>query len=63
MVLFFKKDLFILCIRVHCSCLQTYQKGTFDNIADGSEPPGGCWDLNSGPLKEQLVLLTTEPFL
>jgi hypothetical protein len=28
---------------------------------DGCEPPCGCWDLNSGPLEEQLVLLTTEP--
>jgi hypothetical protein len=30
---------------------------------DGCEPPCGCWDLNSGPLEEQSVLLTTEPFL
>jgi hypothetical protein len=28
---------------------------------DGCEPPCGCWDLNSGPLEEQSVLLTTEP--
>jgi hypothetical protein len=27
----------------------------------GCEPPCGCWDLNSGPLEEQSVLLTTEP--
>ena len=25
------------------------------------EPPCGCWDLNSGPLEEQLPPLTTEP--
>jgi hypothetical protein len=25
------------------------------------EPPCGCWDLNSGPLEEQSVLLTPEP--
>ena len=24
------------------------------------EPPCGCWDLNSGPLEQQSVLLTTE---
>ena len=30
---------------------------------DGCEPPCGCWDLNSGPSEEQLVLLTTEPSL
>ena len=34
----FFKDLFILCIRVHCSC--TY----------GCEPSCGCWVLNLGPL-------------
>ena len=27
----------------------------------GCEPPCGCWDLNSGPLEEQSVLLPTEP--
>jgi len=27
------------------------------------EPPCGCWELNSGPLEEQSVLLTTEPSL
>ena len=32
-------------------------------IADGCEPPCGCWELNSGPLEEQSVLLTTEPSL
>jgi hypothetical protein len=32
-------------------------------ITDGCEPPYGCWELNSGPLEEQLVLLTTEPSL
>jgi len=32
-------------------------------ITDGCEPPCGCWELNSGPLEEQPVLLTTEPSL
>jgi hypothetical protein len=27
----------------------------------GCEPPCSCWGLNSGPLEEQSVLLTTEP--
>jgi hypothetical protein len=31
--------------------------------ADGCEPPCGCWELNSGPLEEQSVLLTAEPSL
>ena len=36
---------------------------TPDLIADGCEPLRGCWELNSGPLEEQPVLLTTEPSL
>jgi hypothetical protein len=48
-------DLFILCIWVHCSCLQTHQKRASDLISDGLEPPCGCWELNSGPLEEQSV--------
>ena len=34
-----------------------------DLITDGCEPPCGCWELNSGPLEEQSVLLTAEPSL
>jgi len=48
---------------VHCSRLQTHQKRASDPITDGCEPPRGFWDLNSGPLEEQSVLLTTEPSL
>jgi hypothetical protein len=29
-------------------------------VTDGCEPPCGCWELNSGPLEEQSVLLTPE---
>jgi hypothetical protein len=32
-------------------------------IEDGCEPPCDCWDLNSGPLEEQSVLLPAEPSL
>jgi hypothetical protein len=31
-----------------------------DHIAHGCEPPCGCWELNSGPLEEQSVLLIAE---
>ncbi|EDL33388.1 mCG1045525, partial [Mus musculus] len=55
--------LFIYCIQVHCCCLQTHQKRVSDPITDGCELPCGCWELNSGPLEEQSVLLTAEPFL
>ena len=37
------------------------QKRATDLITDGCEPPCGCWELNSGPLEEQAVLLTAEP--
>ena len=39
------------------------QKRASDPIIDGCEPPCGCWELKSGPLEEQSVLLTTEPYL
>jgi hypothetical protein len=40
-----------------------YQKKAWDPIIDGCEPPCGCWELNSGLLQEQSVLLTSEPSL
>jgi hypothetical protein len=39
----------------------THQKRASDSTTDGCEPPCGCWELNSGSLEEQSVLLTTEP--
>jgi hypothetical protein len=30
---------------------------------DSCEPPRGFWELNSGPLEEEAVLLTDEPSL
>jgi hypothetical protein len=45
------------------SCLQTHQKRASDPITDGCEPPCGCWELNSGSLEEQSVLLTAEASL
>jgi len=38
------------------------EEGT-DLIIDGCEPPCGGWELNSGPLEDQPVLLTSEPSL
>ena len=32
-------------------------------ITNGCEPPCGCWELNSGPPEEQLVLFPSEPSL
>jgi hypothetical protein len=53
--IFFIIYLFISCIWVHCCCLQTHQIP----ITDGCDPPCDCWELNSGPLGKQPVLLTT----
>ena len=39
------------------------QKRATDLFTDGYEPSCGCWELNSVPLKEQAMLLTTEPSL
>ena len=39
------------------------QKRAPNPIIDGCEPPCGCWELNSGPLEEQTMLLTSEPSL
>jgi hypothetical protein len=53
---FFLNKRIILCIGVHCSCLQTHQKRESDPNTDGCEPPCGCWELNSGPLEEHAAL-------
>jgi hypothetical protein len=47
-----------------CSAAYTSsrQKKASDSLIDGCEPPCGCWELNSEPLEDQSVLLTTEPF-
>jgi hypothetical protein len=47
----------------HCSSLQTHQKKASDPITGGFESQCDCWELNSGPLEEQPVLLTSEPSL
>jgi hypothetical protein len=35
------------------------QERAADLITDGYEPPWGCWELNSGSLEVQPVLLTS----
>jgi hypothetical protein len=55
---------FIFFIFIYVSILSLSsdnQKRASDPITDGYEPPRGCWELNSGPLEEQPVLLITEP--
>jgi hypothetical protein len=38
-----------------------HQKRASDLITGSCELPCGCWELNSGPLEEQSVLLPAEP--
>jgi hypothetical protein len=54
--------LFNVCEYTIAPFLQTHLKGASDPITDGCEPPCGCWELNSGPLKEQSVLFFLNNF-
>jgi hypothetical protein len=51
---------FIYYMEVH---FRHTRRGHLIPITDGYKPPCGCWDLNSGPLEEQSVLVTTKPSL
>ena len=59
---FFRFYLFIM-YTTFLPCMPAGQKRAPDLIIDGCEPPCGCWELNSGPLEEHSVLLTSEPSL
>jgi hypothetical protein len=56
-------------VKAFCFCssfflfMSTLSLSSSHPITDGCEPPCGCQELNSGPLEEQLVLLTAEPSL
>jgi hypothetical protein len=52
--------LFIICVYT-VAVFRYSRRGDQIFVMDGCEPPCGCWDLNSGPLEEQSVLLTAEP--
>ena len=45
------------------ACTPANQKRASHPNIDGCEPTCGSWELNSGPLVEQTVLLTAEPSL
>jgi hypothetical protein len=57
---FFFLNLFIICVYA-VAIFRHSRRGHQIFVTDGCEPPCGCWELNSGPLEEQSVLLTTEP--
>jgi hypothetical protein len=62
---FYNLFIFILCTLVICLhvCLCEGVRSPETGIANSCELPYECWELNLGPLKEQPVLLTTEPSL
>ena len=62
-VLFFKHLFIYYAYNILLVCMPAGQKRAPDPITDGCEPPCGFWELNSGPLEEQSVLLTAEPSL
>ena len=63
-VFFFFNILFIYYVyNILSACKLAGQKRAPDLITDGCEPPCGCWELNSGRLEEQAMLLTSEPSL
>jgi hypothetical protein len=53
-------DLFILC-EYTIAVFRHSRRGHRTPITDGCDPPCGCWEMNSGPLEVQSVLLTAEP--
>jgi len=57
--IFFKSTYLSIYITTLSLSSDTQEEG----IRSHYEPPCGCWELNSGPLEEQSVLLTTEPSL
>ena len=60
---FFLRFIYLLHTLFCFTCMPAGQKRAPDPITGGCEPPCGCWELNSGPLEEQPVLLTSEPSL
>ena len=58
----FFKNIYLLCIQ-YSVCVYALRWLCNVTITDGCEPPCGCWELNSGPLEEQAMLLTAEPSL
>jgi hypothetical protein len=58
--LILKIYLFIICVYT-VAVFRHIRRGHQIFVMDGCKPPYGCWDLNSGPLEEQSVLLTAEP--
>ena len=51
---------FCMCVYVSAEIPEEGTGSPGTAIIDGYESSCGCWELNTGPLQEQLVLLNTE---
>jgi hypothetical protein len=60
---FFFLKIYLFYVYEYTVAVFRHQKRASDPITDGCELPCGCWELNSGSLEEQSVLLTAEPSL
>jgi hypothetical protein len=47
--------------KTYVQCLWRPEEGTVSPQTGVTEAPCGCWELNLGPLEEQLMLFTAEP--
>ena len=59
----FKRFMYILYMNVLSLSPDTPEEGIWSHYRWLWASPCGCWELNSGPLEEQSVLLTIEPSL
>jgi hypothetical protein len=57
------KKIYFMCMSTPAASTSACQKRASDPNVGGYEPPCGCWELNSGPLEEQSMLLPAEPSL
>jgi hypothetical protein len=57
----FKRFTYFMYMTTLSACIPVCQKRATELIIDDYKSPCGGWELNSGPLEEQPVLLTTEP--
>jgi hypothetical protein len=59
----FKRFTYLFYLYEYTVAIRHTRRGQSDTITDGCKLPCDCWELNSGPLEEQPVLLPTESSL
>ena len=61
--LFILKNIYLFIMHTISAYMCACRPERAPDLITGCEPPYGCWELNSKPLEEQAMLLTTEPSL